>query len=115
MKVARSKQEKVLELCKVGGFSLRKWLANDTSLLSSLPDSLLAAKPVDLAESDSCFAILGLKWQPIKVHFQFTVKVDEDIEIWTKRLVLSKIAKLFDPLGLLAPTIICGKIFLQQL
>ena len=73
LKIARLKQKEVLELSKVGGFNLRKWLANDTSLLSLSAD-LLATGSSELAKNETCFAILGLNWQPTLDQFQFVVK-----------------------------------------
>ena len=104
----------MIELSKADGFKLRKWLANNKALLS-LSKDLLAVEPGEMANSESYFAILGLKWQPMVDHFQFLVKNKDKIEVWTKRLVLSEVTKLFDSLGWLVPTVIVGKIFLQQL
>lgn len=36
-------------------------------------------------------------------------------EIIIKRVVLSELAQLFDPLGFLSPVLILGKIFMQKL
>ena len=69
-----------------------------------------------IAESvDSCFGLLGLNWYPDDNYFSFTitiVKLDGKI---TKRKVLSSIAKLYDPLGWLAPVVITAKAFIQKL
>lgn len=47
---------------------------------------------------------------------QFCVKVYIDhLQVVTKRSVTSEVAKLFDPLGLLAPIVVKAKIFIQHL
>ncbi|XP_032673063.1 uncharacterized protein LOC116844967 [Odontomachus brunneus] len=56
----------------------------------------------------------GLYWQPtidvFKFNSQFTV-----CDNASKRRILSEIAQLFDPLGLLSPITVRAKIFLQEL
>ncbi|GBN39030.1 hypothetical protein AVEN_58548-1 [Araneus ventricosus] len=55
-----------------------------------------------------------MAWKSNEDQFIFKVSVKEQI-VYTKRDVLSTIAKLFDPLGLLGPVICKAKIFLQRL
>ncbi|GFV12556.1 uncharacterized protein TNCV_4425091 [Trichonephila clavipes] len=57
---------------------------------------------------------LGVSWKPILDCFLIKVKVCLDSS-YTKRDVLSTIAKIFDPVGLMAPAISKAKIFLQRL
>ncbi|XP_046388857.1 uncharacterized protein LOC124157853 isoform X1 [Ischnura elegans] len=106
---ALAKQKDVIKLCMVGGFSLRKWHSNSSTLLQWLPQELLANEPESLFANESIFAVLGLNWQPSEDCFNFNAKIDQKVEQWTKRLVLSKVAKLFDPLGWIAPVIIWPK------
>ncbi|XP_046391496.1 uncharacterized protein LOC124159621 [Ischnura elegans] len=115
IQTALLKQQEVINLCKVGGFPLRKWLSNASALMEQLPNDLLASEPELLFEDDSDFAVLGLTWQPNEDYFKFSVKIKQYSEPWTKRRVLSAAAKLFDPLGWLAPIVILAKIFLQKL
>ncbi|XP_046387356.1 uncharacterized protein LOC124156925 [Ischnura elegans] len=115
IQTALLKQQEVINLCKVGGFPLRKWLSNAPALMEQLPNDLLASEPELLFEDDSDFAVLGLTWQPNEDYFKFSVKIKQYSEPWTKRRVLSAAAKLFDPLGWLAPIVILAKIFLQKL
>ncbi|GBN73535.1 hypothetical protein AVEN_119865-1 [Araneus ventricosus] len=67
-----------------------------------------------LIEEDSTIETLGMAWKSNEDQFIFTVSVKEQI-VYTKRDVLSTIAKFFDPLGLLGPVICKAKIFLQRL
>ncbi|GFW40184.1 integrase catalytic domain-containing protein [Trichonephila clavipes] len=57
---------------------------------------------------------LGVSWKPNLDFFLIKVKVCLDSS-YTKRDVLSTIAKIFDPVGLMAPVISKAKIFLQRL
>ncbi|GFX09614.1 uncharacterized protein TNCV_2029801 [Trichonephila clavipes] len=58
--------------------------------------------------------MLGVSWKSILDFFLIKVKVCLDSS-YTKRDVLSTIAKIFDPVGLMAPVISKAKIFLQRL
>jgi hypothetical protein len=61
---------------------------------------------------------LGLLWNPktdnLQVRSSLTQRQPTDFEP-TKRKVLAITASIFDPLGLLSPTVIAYKIFLQKL
>ncbi|GFX31469.1 integrase catalytic domain-containing protein [Trichonephila clavipes] len=58
--------------------------------------------------------VLGVYWNPKHDFFSFRVKIDLH-ELNTKRGVLSTIARIYDPLGLLGPVVAKAKIFLQKL
>jgi len=47
--------------------------------------------------------------------FQFLCKIDTEPHVVSKRVILSEVAKLFDPLGLLGPVIVIAKLILQDL
>ena len=57
---------------------------------------------------------LGVTWQAQEDDFRVKLVLPE-IEKVTKRQVVKQIAKLFDPLGFLAPCIVVGKILVQEL
>ncbi|GBN95271.1 hypothetical protein AVEN_24285-1, partial [Araneus ventricosus] len=67
-----------------------------------------------LIEEDSTIKTLGMAWKSNEDQFIFKVSVKEHI-LYTKRDVMSTIARLFDPLGLLGPVICKAKIFLRRL
>lgn len=101
------------QLSSAGGFPLQKWNSNCPELLrylSILPSD--SSTPVELEAS--CVKVLGLYWQPNSDSFQFTSGATPSRTI-TKRAVLSEIAQLYDPLGFIAPVVICAKIFIQEL
>ncbi|XP_036347246.1 uncharacterized protein LOC118756600 [Rhagoletis pomonella] len=59
--------------------------------------------------------VLGLRWDAAADELFFKVDLKESLGFLTKRRVLSAVAKLFDPTGILAPVVITGKIFIQRL
>ncbi|GFV64387.1 uncharacterized protein TNCV_2503051 [Trichonephila clavipes] len=57
---------------------------------------------------------LGVSWDPVRDTFSFKVDVIPS-DSYTKRSVLSTIARLFDPLGLVGPVVSKTKMFMQKL
>ncbi|XP_076301867.1 uncharacterized protein LOC143219991 [Lasioglossum baleicum] len=108
-------QEDIVGICRSGGFTLKKWNANHPALLSSLPPDFLATSSAIPWHPELGCSALGLTWHPDTDDLSFSVKSSISSLRPTKRQVLSQVAKLFDPLGWLAPFIIRGKILMQQL
>ncbi|XP_018406689.1 PREDICTED: uncharacterized protein LOC108782813, partial [Cyphomyrmex costatus] len=103
----------VHQLCMAGGFPLQKWSSNCPSLLDHLSSSQSVHTAAVELES-SGIKILGLSWQPKTDDFRFT-SLPPTARNVTKRSVLSEIAQLYDPLGLIAPVVVRAKIFIQEL
>ncbi|XP_071034196.1 uncharacterized protein [Parasteatoda tepidariorum] len=101
-------------MMKRGGFSLCKWVSNDPDALANISEELKTVDSKHMINDDQPVKILGIAWLPDVDKFTFTIFLNES-DVWTKRKVLSKVAKIFDPLGWLAPTVITSKIFLQEL
>jgi len=98
-----------------GKFPLRKWISNDNDVLQSIDDDLKAYDNVwDVPLQDSCKA-LGLRWHPGADVFGYQVNFDIKNVPATKRSILSVIASLYDPLGLLAPTVVKAKMIMQKI
>lgn len=66
-------------------------------------------------DEDDGIKALGIRWYPATDEFRYKVHVPEVKKKKTKREMLSEIARLFDPLGLLSPVIITAKIQVQEL
>ncbi|XP_055585132.1 uncharacterized protein LOC129737984 [Uranotaenia lowii] len=79
----------LIEMLSKAGFVLRKFATNDQSILSKIP-----------SEFDS---------------LRFKVPVLPESSGITKRIVVSEMAQLFDPLGLLSPVVMQAKMFVQRL
>lgn len=95
-----------------GCFNLRKFKTN----LPSILESTFSSSNDKLVVSESS-STLGIGWNPStdQLHFPFKVPPPSDNHALTKRLILSSLFKIFDPLGLLSPCVIKAKILLQQL
>ncbi|CAB0039804.1 unnamed protein product [Trichogramma brassicae] len=113
VELARQKRDQLSGLFAAGGFSLAKWMTNDSNLLNTFsPESL--AKEATLKVGLG-FSVLGLVWEPRKDVFRFNVALEPLSNPITKRKVLSCIAGMFDPSGWIAPILITLKIFMQSL
>lgn len=109
-----TKVRSIIDILLRGGFDIRKWTSNCPQLLTTIPVDHQELRPDTELIPDSIKA-LGLHWNPAKDVIFFQSNLQRSISAATKRSLLSDISKLFDPIGLLAPIIIIGKILFQQL
>lgn len=93
------------------GFPLCKWLSNEPSILVGLDKS---EKHPNLYEFSSTCKTLGLLWSNLSDTLVFSIS-QRTFRTVTKRSMLSEIAQLFDPLGLVQPCTMKSKFLLQQL
>ncbi|XP_046478628.1 uncharacterized protein [Neodiprion pinetum] len=109
--IAIAKQTR--ELCAAGCFPLTKWSSNSARLLATMSPN---DQPVNSLREigDTTVKVLGVGWNPHHDVFQFNYHLAEDPPA-TKRAILSEIARLYDPLGFLAPIIIKAKVIMQEL
>lgn len=105
----------LIAIMKRGGFNLRKWISNDSTILENVPKHQLGQqKLVNFAQQDN-HKTLGLKWDPIEDAFILGWKVEDKRNRLTKRSLLSDISSLYDPLGWLSPVVIKAKLLFQKL
>lgn len=87
-----------------GGFHVKKWITNELT-----------------SDKDKEEKVLGVTWNRVsdvlRFKFQGTLSTHHDDEgsQLTKRKILSRVARLFDPIGFTAPVVIRAKIGLQRL
>lgn len=97
---------------KSAGFNLTKFVSNYQEILNALPDNDLAPNTKSITTSSQGTA-LGIKWDISKDAFLY----DYDsicVPALTRRAMLSQLSTLFDPLGLVSPIILSGKIMFQE-
>ncbi|XP_059047432.1 uncharacterized protein LOC131842884 [Achroia grisella] len=130
------------DLLNKGGFELQKWNTNNKDLLkvfqkgenkrnnreekyvgkgettgdkeekNKVEENIENKKEKDIFDTTK---ILGLTWSPSDDIFKYSVHLPPKSASVTKRNILSDIAKLYDPLGWIAPTVILAKILIQRL
>tara|TARA_B110001454_G_scaffold196478_1_gene199376 strand:- start:542 stop:6220 length:5679 start_codon:yes stop_codon:yes gene_type:complete len=121
--------QKSNEILAKGGFRIKEWT------VSSYPDHESVMKlGQDSKETQS--RVLGVGWNPSKDDLQFETKINfsakrrnihvgsnitkDEIEKevpakLTRRMILSQVNGIFDPLGLLSPFVVKAKIMLRKL
>ncbi|XP_058839510.1 uncharacterized protein LOC131694986 [Topomyia yanbarensis] len=97
------------------GFALKKWASNAPEILEEIPVEDRAVQPVCELQDEQAISTLGLIWEPASDTLGFKVQLPLPAVNLTKRNVMSYIAKIFDPLGLVGPTITKTKLFMQRL
>ena len=126
--------EKAKTRMATGGFKLRKWLTNDAALRKHINENESASVTEKVTRLDdfqtyaqaslgipldnSCDKVLGLIWDCEDDLIKFDLlKLVGSLKgkNLTKRNLLSTLAKMFDPLGLVSCVIVIMKILFQQL
>ncbi|RLU19424.1 hypothetical protein DMN91_007981 [Ooceraea biroi] len=105
-------QMQLTALLKRGQFHLRKWRANDDRILSHLVEG--KTEELLVLDKGTTSKTLGVLWNQKEDSLQYQEKESKFDQV-TKHTVISEIAQIYDPLGLLGPIIIVAKGIIQQL
>ena len=110
-------------ILKTGGFKVKGWISN-----KSLEDHAQIEKPAEMAvfRGNVAEKVLGMAWNNQADTLTFSVDSDAIDHVigdeqlpserkLTKRVLLSQVARVYDPLGLAAAFLIRAKIGLQEL
>ena len=113
---ARENKTAATEIFAGAAFELHKWHSNVPELESaeteqSAGEQTFAKQQLGTPEEGGG-AILGLKWD--KRRDKLSVAVPTEKANNTKRGILAKIAKIYDPLGVVSPLTLCGKLFYRD-
>ncbi|XP_062541306.1 uncharacterized protein LOC134209336 [Armigeres subalbatus] len=105
------------------GFNMRNWVSNSDVVLRNLgkicEQRLLC---FDGSKEEKQQRVIGIAWMPEKDVFVFSTNWSSHLAPYiydglrpTKRIALRIIMSLFDPVGMLAPFLIHGRIMIQDL
>jgi len=115
--LAKQLARELQTIASSAGLSMLKWSSNNEDVLSSIsPEQREVDSTLSFDDSPTLKA-LGVQWHPQTDSFSFSftdIPLGPDAKV-TKKILLSEIAKVFDPLGFLSPVIIREKILLQEL
>ncbi|XP_058826504.1 uncharacterized protein LOC131686254 [Topomyia yanbarensis] len=103
------------ELLAKGGFALRKWTSNQLLVLAGLSSDEIGTQSAIKFDTNETVKTLGITWEPESDNLHFNSEIRQHQNAPTKRSILSAISRLFDPLGLISPIIINGKMLMQRL
>ncbi|XP_064648573.1 uncharacterized protein LOC135500838 [Lineus longissimus] len=106
----------LIDLNSRGGFKLTKWASNCPELLEAVAsvDGIKTHLKLDL-DGSVITRTLGIACDLTHDIFIFDTVSLPTVETLTKRILLSIVSTVFDPLGFLAPFIVRAKILLQSL
>ena len=112
--------QKSKALMNSAGLNLREWTSNSSQLnkiINETGDGVSKTLPnLSLSDIDnSNSTVLGMKWNTSKDILSCVGREFESNNGFTKRHVLSYVAKTFDPLGLITPITITSRILMQKL
>ncbi|XP_036149096.1 uncharacterized protein LOC118647762 [Monomorium pharaonis] len=105
-------RDEIIKLLQRDGFNIRQWASNHKHALNNMSEKILN---LDCAiEQNAILKTLGVVWNSNQDELVFTVKPFDLSARVTKRNILFKIARIFDPLGLLGPVVLYAKIIMQK-
>nr|CAH7758019.1 unnamed protein product [Callosobruchus chinensis] len=106
----------IYEILNFRGFQLRKWRSNFPEAIRQFPDTSESKSLEFSLNKEHEFKTFGLSWNSENDSLKYKIHPHKPTsEKITKRIIISKIASIFDPLGLLSPCIILAKIILKKL
>ena len=108
-------QTELQELWKNAGMEARKWVSNSKQVLAAIPEEHRASELVIRNAEQPVTKTLGISWFSEEDTLSVPAPPMTASVAVTKRNVLKNIATIFDPLGLISPAIIKGKMLLQSL
>lgn len=92
---------------------LRQWISNKPNVLLNQLSS--TDKTQFVIKDTQSSKTLGIFWDATNDVFQYLTNPTQKNVLVTKRQILSIIAQIFDPLGLIGPVITTAKIILQRI
>ena len=111
---AQTMKDDAIEIFNDATFTLHKWHSNRRELEETTSDNeeKTFAKQQLGTPSEGEASILGLAWSKDEDELKVVVPLGEVTT--TKRGILSKLVRIYDPLGLLSPRTLQGKIIYRE-
>ncbi|XP_033229546.1 uncharacterized protein LOC117181086 [Belonocnema kinseyi] len=107
---ARKLKTEIIHLLSAAGMDVQKWASNNPYVFEESNHS----KSERMIQTDKDPKTVGLLWTLAIDELKYCVQQTSH-SCATKRPILSTIAQIFDPLGLVVPAVIRAKIILQSL
>lgn len=117
---AQQRKEKAVQIFSDATFKLHKWHSNvkqleeDTNTSAAPEEQSFAKQQLNVKPNES--KMLGLKWDKQQDTLAVVIPEEEtNLAQPTKRGILGKLAKIYDPLGLIAPLTLTAKQIYREL
>ena len=105
--------KELIDMLATAKLELKQWASNNLQILKDIPKTDLDQN--FYIDKDYQVKTLGTFWKAMSDSFVYFVNELSVPKMLTKRIILSKIAKIFDPLGLLGPIILYAKLIMQDI
>lgn len=114
---AKNIYDEMNRLMNAGGFQAQKWCTNNEEILKYIEEERQRTDQSIPLKTNNTVKVLGISWNKTTDNFEYKMNITEEKsnQPITKRRVLSDIARLYDPMGWIAPVVITAKIFIQKL
>ena len=106
-------KDTVLRSFYVDDMLLTKFVVNDSVLLDRI-DERDRAKDIKEIVPDIYCKALGIQWEVNGDTFHYKYSANEQQTCTNRRRILSRISSMYDPLGLISPVVLQGKILFQE-
>ena len=104
----------VKQLCSKVGFNLTKYVSHEVDFLESVPVNDLGRDMTQYLNGEPVSTkALGLRWNLVSDTIGISIR-EVNMPV-TKRELLSAIAAIYDPLGILSPLVLEGRVIMQEL
>ena len=104
----------IINMCRSGEFNFTKFKSNSKELLVSVPDKRRpGVKDLNLLRAVTVERALDIQWNISKDYFSFKIRFNR--RNVTKKVMLSIIRSIYDPLGFTSPFVLEGRQLLQHL
>ena len=103
----------VRDALKLGGFNLTKFIVNDESLYAEIPSENRAISANDITP-ESAGKVLGVQWSILPDEFYFELNKTIPVYSVSRRMILSTVSSIYDPLGFIGPIVLPGKVIFQE-
>uniref|UniRef100_A0A182YRY9 Uncharacterized protein n=1 Tax=Anopheles stephensi TaxID=30069 RepID=A0A182YRY9_ANOST len=111
---ASTLQQTITSVLKEYGFILRKWASNSNNVLNNIADEDLAIRESHDLLAEATVTTLGVTWYPREDVFSYKSLNPLPPPVMNRRKLLSCVAQIFDPLGLVGPVVCKAKLMMQQ-
>ena len=121
------------EVLSLGGFTIKGWTSTSSNISSTEQQAKVVVTLIE--KDDGKEKVLGIIWNPVEDRIYYNAKlnfskrvanlyIERDLllerlpegipSVLTKRQILSQINGIYDPLGLMSPFVIKGKMLLRE-
>lgn len=107
-------RNQLISILASGGFKLCKFASNDLRVLTVEDDQPEIISLINL-DKEHDIKTLGIYWNTHLDVFKYSLNLQQSSHKITKRVILSLISQIFDPLGLIGPVLIRAKVILQKM